>query len=79
MTAAPATAVPPIAKPAPAVVGPGGELPVISSDVSFVEIEGLRSREFIPAAKEALSALVKEQAEGKLIRPVFNWAGRNSL
>ncbi|MGC2288294.1 MAG: NADH-quinone oxidoreductase subunit NuoB [Thermoplasmata archaeon] len=47
--------------------------------VPFVEIETLRAREFIPAAKEALSSLLKEQAEGKLIRPVFNWAGRNSL
>jgi len=75
----PAPAVASVAKPAAAVVGPGGELPIVSSDVSFVEIETLRSREFIPEAKEALSALVKEQAEGKLIRPVFNWAGRNSL
>jgi len=47
--------------------------------VPFVEIETLRAREFIPAAKEALSALLKEQADGKMIRPVFNWAGRNSL
>jgi NADH-quinone oxidoreductase subunit B len=47
--------------------------------VPFVEIETLRAREFIPAAKEALSSLLKEQAQGKLIRPVFNWAGRNSL
>ena len=47
--------------------------------VPFIEIETLRAREFIPAAKEALSSLLKEQAEGKLIRPVFNWAGRNSL
>ncbi len=70
---------PAVARPPLASVGPGGELPVVSSDVSFVEIETLRSREFIPEAKEALSALVKEQAEGKLIRPVFNWAGRNSL
>ena len=47
--------------------------------VPFVEIETLRAREFIPAAKEALTSLLKEQANGKLIRPVFNWAGRNSL
>jgi NADH-quinone oxidoreductase subunit B len=47
--------------------------------VPFVEIETLRAREFIPAAKEALTSLLKEQAEQKLIRPVFNWAGRNSL
>jgi NADH-quinone oxidoreductase subunit B len=79
MSGAPATAVAPAPKPAPPTVGPSGELPVVSSDVSFVEIETLRSREFIPSAKEALSALLKEQAEGQLIRPVFNWAGRNSL
>ena len=55
-------------------------LPVMGQPgVPFVEIETLRAREFIPAAKEALSSLIKEQAEGKLIRPVFNWAGRNSL
>lgn len=47
--------------------------------VPFLEIEALRSREFIPAAKEALTSLLREQADGKLIRPVFNWAGRNSL
>lgn len=47
--------------------------------VPFIEIETLRAREFIPPAKEALSALVREQADGQLIRPMFNWAGRNSL
>ncbi len=47
--------------------------------VPFIEIETLRAREFIPAAKEALSDLVREQADAKMIRPVFNWAGRNSL
>jgi NADH-quinone oxidoreductase subunit B len=47
--------------------------------VPFIEIEGLRTEQFIPAAKEALSSLIAEQAQGKLIRPVFNWAGRNSL
>jgi NADH-quinone oxidoreductase subunit B len=72
-------ATPPPTKPVAPAVGPGGQLPVVSSDVSFVEIETLRSQQFLPAAKEALSALVKEQAEGKLIRPIFNWAGRNSL
>lgn len=75
---APPPSVPAPAKPAPAI-GPSGELPVVSNDVSFVEIETLRSREFLPAAKEALSAMLKEQGESKLIRPVFNWAGRNSL
>jgi NADH-quinone oxidoreductase subunit B len=47
--------------------------------VPFFEIETLRAREFIPAAKEALSSLIKEQAERNLLRPVMNWAGRNSL
>jgi NADH-quinone oxidoreductase subunit B len=73
---APAAPAPLPAKP---MIGPAGELPMVSSDVSFVEIETLRSREFLPAAKEALSAMLKEQGESKLLRPVFNWAGRNSL
>jgi NADH-quinone oxidoreductase subunit B len=47
--------------------------------VPFVEIEALRVKEFIPAAKEALSSLIAEQGQAKVIRPVFNWAGRNSL
>ncbi len=47
--------------------------------VPFVEIETLRVKEFIPAAKEALTGLIAEQGQAKLIRPVFNWAGRNSL
>jgi NADH-quinone oxidoreductase subunit B len=47
--------------------------------VPFLEIETLRAREFIPAAKEALTSLIAEQGQSKLIRPVFNWAGRNSL
>ncbi len=63
-----------------AVSAEGQALPIVKEPaVPFVEIETLRAREFIPAAKEALSALVREQAEGKMIRPVFNWAGRNSL
>jgi NADH-quinone oxidoreductase subunit B len=45
----------------------------------FVEIETLRAREFIPPAKEALTSLIAEQVQVKGIRPVFNWAGRNSL
>ncbi|MHB1932150.1 MAG: NADH-quinone oxidoreductase subunit B [Thermoplasmata archaeon] len=57
-----------------------GELPMAGdAAVPFVEIEALRSREFIPAAKEALSSIIAEQGQSKLIRPVFNWAGRNSL
>jgi NADH-quinone oxidoreductase subunit B len=56
------------------------ELPVVEGPaIPFVEIEALRSREFIPAAKEALTSLIAEQGQSKLIRPVFNWAGRNSL
>ncbi len=56
------------------------ELPMADRPaVPFIEIETLRAREFIPAAKEALSDMIGEQAQGKLIRPVFNWAGRNSL
>jgi NADH-quinone oxidoreductase subunit B len=56
------------------------ELPVINAPgVPFFEIETLRAREFIPAAKESLTALLAEQAQGKVLRPTFNWAGRNSL
>ncbi|HEV2167050.1 MAG TPA: hypothetical protein VGS23_08795, partial [Thermoplasmata archaeon] len=75
---------------APRVEGIAGASAVPGSDptglpmlrepaVPFVEIEGLRTEQFIPAAKEALTSLLAEQAQGKLIRPVFNWAGRNSL
>ena len=74
----PAPAKPPAAAPGGAVSDIPLEV-IGQPGVPFVEIETLRAREFIPAAKEALSSLLKEQAEGKLIRPVFNWAGRNSL
>jgi NADH-quinone oxidoreductase subunit B len=47
--------------------------------VPFLEIETLRAQQFIPPAKEALGSLIAEQGQTKLIRPVFNWAGRNSL
>jgi NADH-quinone oxidoreductase subunit B len=58
----------------------GSELPVVDAPaVPFFEIETLRAREFIPAAREALTSLLAEQTQEKLIRPVFNWAGRNSL
>jgi len=67
---------PAAAKPADA----GPALPMVNEPaVPFVEIETLRAREFIPAAKEALTSLLAEQAQGKAVRPVFNWAGRNSL
>jgi len=56
------------------------ELPMATqAAVPFIEIETLRVEQFIPAAKEALSSLIAEQGQTKLIRPVFNWAGRNSL
>ncbi len=70
------------AKPAPSAdaLGLGAELPMATAPaVPFVEIEALRAKEFIPAAKEALGALIAEQGQAKVIRPVFNWAGRNSL
>lgn len=56
------------------------ELPVVGqAAVPFIEIETLRAKEFLPAAREALSSLIAEQGQAKVIRPVFNWAGRNSL
>jgi NADH-quinone oxidoreductase subunit B len=77
----------PVAQVAPAKTSPppeaipgGAELPMATAPaVPFVEIEALRAKEFIPAAKEALGALLAEQGQAKVIRPVFNWAGRNSL
>jgi len=57
-----------------------GELPMATSAaVPFLELETLRAKEFIPAAREALSSMIAEQGQAKVIRPVFNWAGRNSL
>jgi NADH-quinone oxidoreductase subunit B len=69
------------AKPDAAALATGAvPLPVVHEPgVPFFEIETLRAKEFIPAAKEALSGLIAEQGQAKLIRPVFNWAGRNSL
>ncbi len=76
MSAAGAVALP---KP-PAAALPGTPLPVVHEPgVPFVEIEALRVKEFIPAAKEALTSMIAEQGQSKLIRPMFNWAGRNSL
>jgi len=72
-------------KPGPSVPGtpsapPSGELPMVSGPgVPFLEIETLRAAQFIPAAKESLTDLLAEQGQTKVIRPVFNWAGRNSL
>jgi NADH-quinone oxidoreductase subunit B len=71
-----------VAKPAgPTEPTPTGvPLPMAGEPaVPFLEIEALRVKEFIPAAKEALRDLIAEQGQAKLIRPVFNWAGRNSL
>jgi NADH-quinone oxidoreductase B subunit len=65
---------------APAVAPPPVDLPMANEPaVPFIEIEAVRAKEFIPAAKEALGALIAEQGQQKLVRPVFNWAGRNSL
>ena len=80
MTATPAPVAPP--KPASGAENYrlGAELPMVGEPaVPFLEIEALRAREFIPAAKEALTDLIAEQGQSKVIRPVFNWAGRNSL
>ena len=76
-----ASSVPAARAASPGSAGPGtGELPVVHEPaVPFLEIEALRAKEFVPAAKEALTALLAEQGQHKLIRPVFNWAGRNSL
>lgn len=58
----------------------GAELPMADkAAVPFVEIEALRAKEFIPVAKEALTSLIKEQADAQGPRRIFNWAGRNSL
>lgn len=60
--------------------GEGSTLPVVDQPaVPFLEIETLRSKEFIPAAKEALTGLIAERGRSGLTQPVFNWAGRNSL
>jgi NADH-quinone oxidoreductase subunit B len=57
-----------------------GDLPMAQQPaVPFIEIETLRTREFLPAAKEALTARIAEAGQSNLLRPVFNWAGRNSL
>ncbi len=74
MSAPPARAAPP-----PAAAGEATELPSHEPGVPFIEIETLRTRQFLPAAKEALGDLIAEKGQSSLIRPVFNWAGRNSL
>ncbi len=80
MTATPAPVAPPKTASAAESYRSDAELPMAGEPaVPFLEIEALRAREFIPAAKEALTDFIAEQGPSKLIRPVFNWAGRNSL
>ncbi len=80
MTATPAPVAPPKTASAAENYRLDAELPMVGEPaVPFLEIEALRAREFIPAAKEALTDLIAEQGQSKVIRPVFNWAGRNSL
>ncbi len=43
------------------------------------EIEVVRAKEFIPRAKEGLWAMITRDGVAPVIKPVFNWAGRNSL
>ncbi len=79
MSATPVSA-PPAAKPAADAFRLEGELPMAGAPaVPMFEIETLRAKEFLPAAREALSALIKDQSENRVIGPVFNWARRNSL
>jgi NADH-quinone oxidoreductase B subunit len=74
------TPVPAVTSKGVAPLAVGDELPMANAPaVPFLEIEALRAREFVPAAKEALTSLIAEQAHDKVVRPVFNWAGRNSL
>jgi NADH-quinone oxidoreductase subunit B len=69
----------PVPAPAAAAATAGGAAAVHEPAVPFLEIEAIRSKEFVPAAKEALTALIAERGQRTLIQPVFNWAGRNSL
>ncbi len=79
MSAIPVSA-PPASKPAADAFRLEGELPMAGAPaVPMFEIETLRAKEFLPAAREALSALIKDQSENRVIGPVFNWARRNSL
>jgi len=76
-----ASAVPPTKTVSSTVAAPpGADLPMVHEPaVPFLEIEAVRAKEFVPAAKEALTALLAEQGHQKVVQPVFNWAGRNSL
>jgi NADH-quinone oxidoreductase subunit B len=76
----PATAVPPARASAADGYKLEGDLPMAGAPaVPLFEIDTLRAKEFIPAARETLTSLIQEQTEGKAIGPVFNWARRNSL
>jgi NADH-quinone oxidoreductase subunit B len=72
--------VPKAAQPPAPAPGLEGQLAMAGqAAIPFIEIETLRAQQFLPAAREALSSLLLEQGQAKVIRPVFNWAGRNSL
>jgi NADH-quinone oxidoreductase subunit B len=72
--------VPKAAQPPAPAPGLEGQLATAGqAAIPFIEIETLRAQQFLPAAREALSSLLLEQGQAKVIRPVFNWAGRNSL
>ncbi len=47
-------------------------------EVPFAEIEIVQSKEFIPVVKENLTGMIQRGMEAA-VKPVFNWAGRNSL
>jgi NADH-quinone oxidoreductase subunit B len=80
MTSTPASETSKNARPAAESYRLEGELPMVQqAAVPFVEIETVRAQEFIPAAKEAFGALIAEGGHDKVVRPAFNWAGRNSL
>ncbi len=69
-----------IARAAAPAATVGAPLPMATEPgVPFIEIETLRAQQFVPAAKEALGAMIAERGQEKVMRPVFNWAGRNSL
>jgi NADH-quinone oxidoreductase subunit B len=53
-----------------------GDVP--EPEVPFYEIEAVRSKEFIPIAKDNLSGLISKGID-TIANPVFNWSVRNSL
>lgn len=53
--------------------------PVPPPQVEPWEIEVVRAKEFIPRAKEGLWAMITREGVAPVVKPVFNWAGRNSL